>query len=331
MRADRLVAITLMLQSRTKVTAQEVADELEISVRTARRDLEALSMAGIPVYSQAGRNGGWSLIGGATTDLTGLQAPEARALFLAAGQAASSMGSPELKAALRKLTQALPEPFRDDAESAVGAVVVDDTRWGQIPPGSGSTGSSSTGGSQEKSGDAFLDTLQSAVIERRQIRLGYQTPKKGSSVRVVNPLGLVTKAGNWYLVSHTEAGGRTFRLSRVESVEFTGEQAVRPPDFDLAEVWRSINVGYAENMGDVFATGWAAPWTRSILARIVGASIVPGLERDDGWLGIELRSYSAPALAAQIAGLADGLEIVEPVEIRTRLAEIGAELVERYA
>ena len=132
MRADRLVATLLILQARGRVTAAELADELEISERTARRDLEALAMAGIPVYSQAGRNGGWSLVGGARTDLSGLTEDEARTLFLVAGPSAAI--TPEAKAALRKLVHALPETFRADAEAAASAVVLDAARWGATVP-----------------------------------------------------------------------------------------------------------------------------------------------------------------------------------------------------
>src|SRR6476469_10220194 len=102
MRADRLVAILLMLQTRDQVTAAEVANELEVSERTARRDLEALGMAGVPVYARPGRNGGWQLAGGGRTDLSGLNAAEARALFLVAGPASAT---PQVKAALRKLVR----------------------------------------------------------------------------------------------------------------------------------------------------------------------------------------------------------------------------------
>ncbi len=128
MRADRLVAILLLLQSRGQVTAAEVAAELEVSERTARRDLESLGVAGLPVYSRQGRNGGWQLLGGARTDLSGLNAAEARALFLVAGP--SSTATPDVKAALRKLVRALPEPFRVDAEAASVAIVSDPSGWG---------------------------------------------------------------------------------------------------------------------------------------------------------------------------------------------------------
>src|SRR3954454_15561403 len=157
MRADRLVAILLMLQSRGQVTAAEVATELEISESTARRDLEALGMAGLPIYSRQGRNGGWQLAGGGRTDLSGLTSAEARALFLVAGP--SSSATPDVKAALRKLVRALPEPFRVAAEAASTAIMTDPAGWGsptvtRPPP-------------------AALDELQSAVIEGAQVRLGY--------------------------------------------------------------------------------------------------------------------------------------------------------------
>src|SRR5947209_18397344 len=128
MRADRLVATLLLLQSRKRVTAADVAAELEVSVRTARRDLEALSAAGIPVFPQPGRGGGWELVGGARTDLSGLTADEARTLFMVAGPEAAA--TPELKAALRKLVLALPEPLRASAEKAATAVVIDASGWG---------------------------------------------------------------------------------------------------------------------------------------------------------------------------------------------------------
>ena len=131
MRADRLVATLLLLQARGRVTAADVAAELEVSHKTARRDLEALAMAGLPVYSQTGRGGGWQLLGGARTDLSGLTAGEARALFLVAGPSLAI--TPEAKAALRKLVRALPETFRRDAEAAAAAVVLDPDRWGSIP------------------------------------------------------------------------------------------------------------------------------------------------------------------------------------------------------
>src|SRR6195952_1690265 len=213
MRADRLVATLLFLQSRGQVTAGEVAAELEVSIRTARRDLEALSMAGIPVYSQVGRGGGWSLVGGARTDLSGLTAAEARTLCLIAGP--SSAVTPEAKAALRKLVQALPETFRAEAEKAASAVVLDPARWGDTAPPP----------------PPHLGALQQAVVQGVQVRLGYTDRERAVSERTVHPLGLVAKGSVWYLVGDTDAGMRTFRVWRVRSVELTDEPARRPPGF----------------------------------------------------------------------------------------------------
>ena len=224
MRTDRLVAILLLLQRREQVTAAEIARELEVSERTARRDLDALAMSGVPVYSMQGRGGGWRLVGGARTDLSGLTASEARALFLVAGQA--SAATPAVKAALRKLVHALPEPFRVQAEAAAASLVVDPQRWGanrieHRPP-------------------RFLDELQDAVIRGVQVRLGYVDGKGAETVRTVHPLGIVAKGPSWYLVSGTEAGRRTFRIDRVSSAEPTDDPVHRPEDFDLAESWREI-------------------------------------------------------------------------------------------
>src|SRR5438045_3706139 len=222
MRADRLVATLLFLQARGRVTAAEVATELEVSVKTARRDVEALSIAGIPVYSQPGRGGGWALVGGARTDLSGLTAAEARTLFLVAGP--SSAVTPAAKAALRKLVRALPETFRAEAEKAASAIVLDPARWGGRAP----------------SAPPHLEALQHAVIEGVQVRLGYTDARGAVTERIVHPLGLVSKGTTWYLVADTDGGRRTFRVWRVQSVELTNDPAVRPDDFDLGRAWEDI-------------------------------------------------------------------------------------------
>src|SRR5215207_2305335 len=147
-----------MLQARGQVTAAEVAAELEVSERTARRDLDALGVAGLPIYSVQGRNGGWQLLGGGRTDLSGLTAHEARALFLVAGP--SSTATPEVRAALRKLVRALPESFRDEAQAAAGAVVVDPAGWDRPADAGPRT-------------PPLLDVVQHAVVAGRQLTLGY--------------------------------------------------------------------------------------------------------------------------------------------------------------
>ncbi len=313
MRADRLLATLLLLQARGRVTAREVAEELEVSVKTSRRDLEALAMSGVPVFSQPGRNGGWQLVGGARTDLTGLRAEEARALFLAAGSAAPS--APGLKDALRKLAQAVPEPFRAEAAAAAEAVLVDSTRWSEV---------------RDHDDPEFLEVLQKAVIDREQVNLGYLSPSSGPSMRTVHPLGLVAKASIWYLVAQTDNGQRTFRVDRVTKAQPTGAEAVRPSGFDLHQAWQQIRVAYDENAHSITAQAIAAPWTLQILRSMFGAGLTVGATRSDGQIDVTITDYSALSLASRTAGLAEGIEITAPPEAVARLAVIGEILVKRY-
>jgi predicted DNA-binding transcriptional regulator YafY len=320
-RADRLVAILLMLQQRGRVTAREVAEELEVSERTARRDLDALGIAGLPVYSVQGRNGGWELLGGGSTDLTGLNAAEVHALFMVAGSAPNGVGglgaaSPQVKTALRKLVRALPESFRTQAESASAAVVVDPEGWGQRTP--------------DRPPPPHLETVQRAVIAGEQLTLGYVARDRAPSTRIVHPLGLATKRSVWYLVADTDAGLRTFRVERITSAVPTGEPVVRPPDFDLPEAWRLITEEVDERLWPVrvraFVVPHAIPWCRGIF----GTRVHIGPSGADGRVEVELRGHHVEPLAAEIAGFGNLLEVVDPPELRRRLAAIAGELQTLY-
>ena len=314
MRADRLVAVLLMLQARKQVTAAEVAEELEISERTARRDLEALSLAGVPVYSRQGRGGGWQLVGGARTDLSGLTAAEARALFLVAGTASST---PEVKTALRKLVRALPEPFRSGAEAASAAVVVDPTAWGRR--------------SAERPAPEHLEVLQQTVIEGEQVVLGYVARDRAATTRTVHPLGLATKKQVWYLVANTDAGLRTFRIDRVTSVELTGDAVERPPGFDLAEAWRLITDTVDERWGGaVRGRGAATSEIVPVLRHVLGTRVRIGPSRPDGRVDVEIAGQSDQALAWDLAGFGGAVELLDPPAAREHLLRIGAELTATY-
>jgi predicted DNA-binding transcriptional regulator YafY len=215
----------MLLQTRGQVTAAEVAEELEISERTARRDLDALGMAGLPIYSLQGRNGGWRLAGDGKIDLSGLSAPEVRALFLLAGPAAAT---PEIKAALRKLVRALPEPMRADAQAATTAVIVETGGWDR----------NST--QQNRAVPEFLEVVQNAVITGMQATLAYVARDGSSSTRNVHPLGVAAQGSIWYLVADTENGMRTFRVDRMRAFDLTKESVVRPEGFVLSEAWKLI-------------------------------------------------------------------------------------------
>ncbi|GIM91722.1 transcriptional regulator [Paractinoplanes toevensis] len=314
MRADRLMAILLLLQRREQVTAAEVARELEISERTARRDLDALGMAGVPVYSVQGRGGGWRLVGGARTDLSGLTAGEARALFLVAGPA--SAATPAVKAALRKLVHALPEPFRVQAEAAASSLVLDPQRWGSSRV--------------EHRPPRFLDELQDAVIRGVQVRLGYVDREHTETERTVHPLGIVAKGPSWYLVANTEAGRRTFRIDRVSSVDPTGDPVHRPEDFDLAESWRAIADEVDRKRTPLEARAVCAPHGIGVLRMGFGSRLEVGGSTTDGRIEIVIRGNDESILAGELAGLIEWIEVTGPAGVRDHLASIGNALVERY-
>jgi predicted DNA-binding transcriptional regulator YafY len=312
MRADRLVALLLLLQTRGRVTAAEVATELEISLKTARRDLEALAMAGIPVYSQPGRAGGWQLLGGARTDLTGLTAAEARALFLVAGPATAL--APEAKAALRKLVRALPATFREPAESAAAATVLDPVSWGEKKPPE----------------SAYVADLQRAVIEGVQVLMTYEDRYGASSERLAHPLGVVAKAGVWYFVADTVAGRRTFRVGRITSLTLTSRPAERPANFDLAREWQEISGAIDQLRTRVSVTVRTDAEVVHGLQAQFGMDMAEPIELASGAFEVELGGASHDALAERLAGWGGRLVVTKPEEVRQWLAEIGAELVAAY-
>lgn len=312
MRADRLVATLLLLQARGRVTAAEVAAELEVSLKTARRDLEALSLAGIPVYSQPGRGGGWQLLGGGRTDLSGLTAAEARTLFLIAGPAATV--TPEARAALRKLMRALPETFRAEADAAAKAVVLDPTGWGKMPASDAS----------------HVDALQRAVIQNVQVRLAYADRIGAESVRLVHPLGLVAKSGSWYFIGDTANGRRTFLVDRIRSVALTDAPASRPDGFDLGEAWREIAASIEERRTRVRAIVRVEAEILSGLRAQLGADLTLLKPLADGWFEAEIAGSSHRIIAEQLAGWGQAIDVVGPAEVQRQLARIGAELVAAY-
>ena len=315
MRADRLVAILLLLQQRGQVTAGEVAEELEVSERTARRDLEALGMAGLPIYSQQGRGGGWRLAGDGKTDLSGLNAAEARALFLVAGPA--SAATPQVKAAVRKLIRALPEPMRVGAEAAATAIVVDHGGWGERV--------------DRRGPPDLLDAVQQAVVEGRELTLGYTARDGTESSRTVQPLGLAAKGRVWYLVADTEAGQRTFRVDRITAVQQTGEAATRPEGFDLTVAWQEISDEVERKRLPLTVTGWADADVVWLLRTMFFDRIRIGPPGADGRIPFELRGHHEHSLAGEIAGLGARIEVDAPPEVRDRLATIAAEIAGLYA
>ncbi|WP_433831400.1 helix-turn-helix transcriptional regulator [Actinoplanes sp. CA-015351] len=333
MRADRLVATLLLMQTRGRITAAELAAELEVSVATARRDLEALSSAGIPVYPQPGRHGGWQLVGGARTDLSGLSAPEARALFLMTGPASASPASPgEAKTALRKLLRALPEPFRDEAQAAAEATLIDPSRWGQ----------------HDRDQPEDVRRLQDAVVRTRRIRFSYQGTKRSAQgtkrnaqgtkhnaqgqEREADPWGVIDKDGVWYLLAGTDRGQRTFRLDRMSALNETGQTFDRPDGFTLDEAWNRVVGAIEERRSRTWATVLIPERFLWVLRDHFGRHCHPAEEvRPDGRVRVRVGAPTPRDLARTLSGWGAAAEVTEPSSVRTELSRIGSELTALYA
>lgn len=329
-RADRLVAIVLLFQLRGRLTAAELARQLETSERTIRRDLDSLCMAGVPLYSQRGRGGGWSLIGGHRIDLTGLTADEARALFLAIGPGSTSALGPGvgqgLGAARRKVLAALPPPLRQQVEVAANALLIDHSPWGGAPP-------AHPGSPGDPHDDPHLVRLQAAVLAGVQVVVEYEPPGRPTEERRLHPQGLVCKRGVWYLVAVAPAGLRTYRLSRVRSVTLTEDPVERPEGFDLAEAWAGVQRWISDRLAGVVAVRVAvAPDALDRLRAVVG-SWWPVAEigaTDDARALVEIHFPKTAVAVAELAGLVDLVEVLTPPEVRTGMAEMGRRLVDRY-
>jgi len=223
MKADRLLSALLLLQAHGRMTGREMSQRLEVSQRTVHRDMEALGMAGVPVFALRGARGGWQLDEGWRTQVPALDEAELLGLLMAQPRV---VGDGRLAAgaerALRKLTAALPAALRERAASIRQRLYVDTTGWR---------------GTSENL--AMLPVVQDAVSRDRKLSMTYRRPDAEPAARVVDPLGLVAKGSTWYLVARTAEGFRTYRVSRIEEAAVLDVPCERPPNFDLAAHWKS--------------------------------------------------------------------------------------------
>ncbi|MGH9029351.1 MAG: helix-turn-helix transcriptional regulator, partial [Acidimicrobiales bacterium] len=307
--------IVLLLQSHGQLTAAQLAELLETSERTIRRDLEALSISGVPVYSQRGRGGGWALLGGHRLDLTGFTIEEAQALFLVAGAHAKSPSGvePVVRSALRKVLNALPEPLRVHAAAATQASVVDPSGWGGAPD------------------DAqFLSELRGAVIAKVQVEIDYAKPGGAPENRRVHPYGLVSKGGTWYLLAGTAHGRRTFRVSRVQAVRTTEDPVDLPEGFDLSDEWASAQHDFFSRMRVVeVELDVAEHRVLALSATLRGwATIEERAGSSPGWRRLSVWVPHTRAAAVQLAPFGGDVRVISPAELREELARIGHELID---
>lgn len=314
MKSDRLLSILLLLQTRGRVTAAELAERLDVSVRTIYRDIESLSTAGVPVYAERGRHGGVALLPGFRTDVTGLTADEARALFVLASRSAhADLGlDGALGSALRKVMAALPAPHRPAAEATSRRILVDPVRW--------LTGPAS---------EVRLDELNAAVFADRRLRLRYR--HGGTSVPktyTVDPYGLVAKAGVWYLVADRRGRPQLFRADRVAEVKVTEDPVRHRPGVELADAWEELRLQVERRPAELRVTATVRRARLDMFLRIFGHQLAgPPSEGDPATVELlvpEVRS-ARPLLA-----FGADVEVLAPGEVRVDLAGVAARTVALY-
>ncbi|MCQ9136099.1 helix-turn-helix transcriptional regulator [Streptomyces hilarionis] len=316
MKSSRLVSILLLLQARGRMTAAQLAEELEVSVRTVYRDVEALGAAGVPLYGDAGHAGGYRLLDGYRTRLTGLNADEAQALFLAgAPGAAAQLGLGSVLAAARlKVRAALPPELRTHADRISGRFHLDAPGW-------------------YAEADAHeaphLTAVADAVWNDRVLDVLYRRWREPTDVeRRLKPWGLVLKAGRWYVVAGP--GPRTYRVDKILELAVSDEEFTRPPDFDLAAHWARYQRGFHERLyqGRAEAVVRLAPGVTLARARATGPDPSPDA---DGWTTLTVPIESVEHAHAEFLRLGADVEVLRPAELRARIARTATELAARYA
>jgi predicted DNA-binding transcriptional regulator YafY len=318
MRADRLLSILLLLQTNQRLTAGDLARRLEVSERTVYRDMDALSVAGVPVYAERGSGGGWSLLEAYRTDLNGLSEAEAQTLFLAnPSRLLTDLGWRQTaETALIKLLAALPGSQRRDAEFVRRRIHIDVTGW--------------RGSNEDVSA---LPALQEAIWQERKLALTYRRGDGATVERQVEPFGLVAKGSVWYLVAAVEAELRTYRVSRVQAVTMLAERFVRPEAFDLADYWAASKAQFIADLPRYPATLRVDP---AILPRLRFSGRFARIEQidppeADGWQRVVMQFDTMDEASGYVVGFGSKIEVVEPPELREQVITLAQSVVAFYA
>jgi predicted DNA-binding transcriptional regulator YafY len=319
MRASRLLTILMILQTRGRTSAETLAEQLEVSVRTVYRDIDQLSAAGVPVYAETGRNGGFALLDGWKTRLNGLTAPEARALFFSGlpGPAGELGLGDEAAAAELKLLAALPADWQAEARRMSSRFHLDPRGWFQ--PGHK---------------PEYLKVVAEAVWSETRLAMRYQSWKDIRD-RVIEPLGLVLKGGIWYVVAQRDGNARTYKLSQILSLSPTGETFARPKDFDLPGYWeastrqfeRDIYVGTARVRATARGRRKLCDLSETVKRAIEALELVPDSE---GWAEFDIPVEEPIWASHELTRVGDDVEVLDPPELRSLVISNVAKLARRY-
>lgn len=322
MRADRLISLIMLLQSRGKTSARQLAHELEVSERTIYRDMLVLSAMGIPVYGEAGPLGGYALVDSYRTSLTGLTDSEIQALLmLDIPEPLQALGvGAQLKAALLKLVAALPDSKRGEEERVRQRFHLEATWWKQ--------------GEEQQ---PHLSTIHQAVWQDRKLFIRYTVWAGKSEVeRLVEPFGLVAKAGVWYLVCATQGRLRVKRVSSLLEARLSDEGFRRPADFDLAGFWHAWQQAEEQRRVSFVVKVRASPDIIPALVYDMGSSILQRIEQagisdDAGWVQLELFFESHYEARNRLLAFGSGVEVLEPPALRLSISDLAEQITGLYA
>jgi predicted DNA-binding transcriptional regulator YafY len=315
MRADRLLTTLLLLQANGKMTVRQLAQRLEVSHRTAYRDLEALSAAGVPVLALRGSRGGWQLDEEWRTQVPGLDETELRAFLMAQPRVIGDAPlASAAERALDKLMAAMPVSLRARAAFIRQRLYVDTSGW--------------RGRAEDLSS---LQTVQDAVSRDRKLAIRYRKPEDRQWLeRTVDPLGLVAKGTTWYLVANTPAGFRTFRVSRIESATVIDAPCERPENFDLVAYWKSSTAKFRESRSRLTVTLRLQPDAAEELKNWhTTAPVATDVPDPEGWVTLRLDLEDIAHAAFLVQGMAPRVDVIEPLELRERVLASAAAVIER--
>jgi predicted DNA-binding transcriptional regulator YafY len=320
MRASRLLSIMMMLQTRGRMSAEALAAELEVSVRTIYRDIDQLSASGVPVYAEIGRNGGFALLDGWRTRLTGLTAPEAQALFLSGlpGPAAELGLGDQVARAELKLLATLPSDWQQEAKRISSRFHLDPAGWFQ--PGHV---------------HAHLKAVADAVWGERRLSVRYESWTRVTD-RLLEPYGLVLKGGIWYVVAGSDGEVRTFRLSSIKALLALEETFTRPRDFDLPAYWaeatekfeNDIYVGVAKVRATEKGISRLRVISDTVKRAIEAAEIVPGA---DGWAELTIPIEEIGWATREMTKAGAEVEVLAPPELRAAVADVARRTAALYS
>jgi predicted DNA-binding transcriptional regulator YafY len=320
MRADRLLSLMMLLQTRRQMTAEELANELEVSKRTIYRDIDALSVAGVPVYANGGPGGGYALLDSYRTTLTGLNEGEIQALFmLTIPSPISDLGvSQQLKAAVLKLTSTLASDPHQHVDYLRQRLHLDAASWFQIDEPV-----------------PHLKVVQEAVWQDRQLVLSYRHRNGTVSERTVSPYGLVAKASIWYLVAATDHGMRVYRVSRIEAVQMSQTHFARPQDFDLAKFWTGWVTSYKASLPKYPVILRIRPDLIPVLPYILGEGVRSLVEQtqpdSEGWRVVNYTFERIEEAQAYVLGMGASVDVIAPEELRVSVMKLATDVVAHYS